>query len=272
MTTARQPLTPLKQISSPLVKEHAITINRTPLGPEITINLPTTPLSRILFNQPNDSNNNSIQSPVLMSPLKNRNILLDEDKENSFFSCATIPFKYFLNPNQKSDTNTTKLQKLQKELNQTHLQIQNLKEKTENEISNLIQSNLNYKLNLKLLQEETLKLEEKNQIILKENLELKKENEILIQKIEKEKRKKLEEEKVNVEEKQKEVKEFKIEESTNITSIPVLKKEMNEFEKIKEEKEAIKNDITTSPSNTTSSSIVELSTFVILIGIVVMLF
>jgi len=268
MTTARQPLTPLKQISSPLVKEHAITINRTPLGPEITINLPTTPLSRILFNQPNDSNNNSIQSPVLMSPLKNRNILLDEDKENSFFSCAAIPFKYFLNPNQKSDTNTTKLQKLQKELNQTHLQIQNLKEKTENEISNLIQSNLNYKLNLKLLQEETLKLEEKNQIILKENLELKKENEILIQKIEKEKRKKLEEEKVNVEEKQKEVKEVKIEEeSTNITSIPVLKKEMNEFEKIKEEKEATKIDITTS-----SSSIVELSTFVILIGIVVMLF
>eukprot|EP01080_Neovahlkampfia_damariscottae_P011494 gene11494-4658_t len=227
----RQPLTPLKQVKSPLVKEHSITINKTPYAPEIQINLPSTPIAQVLFPD----------SPILMSPLKNKNSI--EEKENSFFSCATIPFKYFLNPVSTGEQHSKKLMKLQKELNQTHQQIQNLKENAEREISNLIQSNLTLKSTIKDMENENIKMKEFNENRMIENMKLKKENEELMNKLN------IEKEIVN------DLKRKKIDDNSSMTC-----KVLNNQSKKEKRKDEVNN------------SFIELSTFVILIGMVIMLF
>jgi hypothetical protein len=249
MSRDHQPLTPIRQFGSPLVKEHTISVFKSPVGPELVISVPSTPIRQLFFNE--DPN-----SPQLMSPLKDFS-----EKENYSF-CTTFPFKMFFGSNTtvQEKKETKKLERLQKELNQTHHNVQMLKEKTEKEISNLIQSNYTLKLSIK---EEEIKSRVEIEKIQKENEELRRENEELRR--ENEEFKRIKENERELELKRNEEREKEQE-----------RKLMDQVEKeVKEQ--VVEKEVNKPTSNTIkrvlkSCSNLEVSSFVLLISIVILLF
>jgi hypothetical protein len=238
MNIDHQPRTPLRPFGSPLVKEHTISVFKSPMGPELVISVPSTPIRQLFFNE-------DPKSPQLMSPVKDYS-----EKENYSF-CTTFPFKMFFGssnaPTEKKENK--KLERLQKELNQTHHNVQLLKENTEKEISNLIQNNYNLKLQMK---EEENKFKEEIEKIQKENETLRKENEEfkrMIQEREEEELKRIKEVQVEeqVETEQDEIKQEQVETKT-----------LQFKSKLKRVMESCSN--------------LEVSSFVLLISIVILMF